>query len=66
MTGPDSAQEGPEEGSTQAPGVSGDARLHDLGGDIGPSPSGNRGGGGLGPQEVREADEKARSTEGGE
>ena len=54
MTGPDSAQQDPEGTSAEVPGVSGDARLHDLGGDIGPSPSGSRGGGGLGPQEVRE------------
>ena len=42
-----------------APGVGGDARLHDLGGEIGPTSPSSRGGGGLGPAEVREADERA-------
>ena len=45
------------EESPEAPGVSGDARLHDLGGDIGRSPSGSRGGGGLGPSAVRELED---------
>ncbi len=31
--------------------------LHDMGGDIGPTPSGARGGGGLGPAAVREEQE---------
>ena len=45
------------EPSPEAPGVGGDARMHNLGGDIGRSPSGSRGGGGLGPSEVRELDD---------
>lgn len=63
MTGPDSAQQDPQEQSPDVPGVSGDARLHDLGGNTGPSPSSSRGGGGLGPSAVREADERAREDE---
>lgn len=34
--------------------------LHYMGGDTGPTPSPSRGGGGLGPQEVRETDERNR------
>lgn len=34
--------------------TSGTEPLHDMGGDIGPTPSGARGGGGLGPSDVRE------------
>ena len=33
-------------------------RLHDMGGDTGPTPSGSRGGGGLGPSAVRETEER--------
>ena len=36
--------------------------IHDLGGDIGAGPASSRGGGGPGPQEVREADEHARTA----
>ena len=47
----------------EAPGASGDARVHDLRRDIGgASPSSWRGGDGLGPQGVREADEHARTA----
>ncbi len=49
----------PRDGSPEAPGVGGDAGLHDLGGNIGPTSPSSRGGGGLGPTEVREADERA-------
>ncbi len=63
MPEPESAQQQDPQGqSPEVPGVSGDARLHDLGGDIGSTPSSSRGGGGLGPQEVREADEHARTA----
>lgn len=34
-----------------------DQALHDMGGDIGPTRSGSRGGGGLGPAEVRQKEE---------
>lgn len=57
MTQPQDSTDQPE-----APGAAADARLHDMGGDTGPTPPGSRGGGGLGPQEVREADEHARAA----
>ena len=60
MTEPAGSQQDPS--APEVPGVSGDAKLHDLGGDIGASPASSRGGGGLSPQEVREADEHARTA----
>lgn len=41
----------------------GDDRLRDMGGDTGPTQPSTRGGSGLGPEEVRAADEHARESE---
>ena len=58
------AQEPSEHGATgDRAGVSGEPGTHDMGGDIGRTPPSTRGGGGLGPEEVREADAHARGEE---
>lgn len=59
-----SAQNPPEHrGAGDRAGVSGEPGTHDMGGDIGRTPPSTRGGGGLGPQEVREADAHARGDD---
>lgn len=45
-------------GVPEPDGPAQEPRLHDMGGDTGPTPSGSRGGGGLGPSAVRETEER--------
>lgn len=64
------AEDATEQGATEQEssgqgraGVSGAPGTHDMGGDIGPTPPSSRGGGGLGPEQVREADAQVRGDD---